>query len=879
MVCPVSELAALNPLRYEMYATSAAESRWPSRLVRAAARPLCALLPFALLLSEFPSTVAMAATSPAFPTRFPTISGISLFVIVKPNGTIAVMGDPELLPIGDGSERDEKRHIAAPIAVRGVSGVAAAAVAGEHAVLLMSDGTLQAWGETCAALGIYDDAHQVLRSPQRLPLKDVVEVAVTDHTSAAILKNGRVVVWGAKGNGAMGIGDYKKIDQFCVKPRYVHIGNVVHLAAGSSHMLALLKDGTVGAFGNNVHSGVLGDGTELERLVPVPVRGLTDVIEIAAGDSRSYALQRNGTVWQWGKELSPAPVAVKGLGKAVHLWAKRAYAIVQVADGSFWGWGEGYNGVLASGSADKVYPTPIKVANAGSFATLAAVHDAVFAWRDDNTLWGWGQHGFTLSGAAVRGTSGVAVPLLKWDGADRFEPAGPQTSTRSSTSVAASAASAGQVNHSMQAVADKASAKSLQVVAARGATLSVTGRDGTVYRLTLPPKALPKDAIVTLTPLTGIKGIPGQIAHYGVDIAPAGTELLRFATLEILPTTPLPKTAWWLQHTGTPDHLTARVGHPLKGGRGMFLTHFSGGSAMTGSTETNIGLQCGLGPDRANPNAMTPWLECARNVVEWDYIAGLIGEAVFDGKMQTITSMLEQSNKDDLARAIEQAEQRTRQKAAETDEVAAQGRLEDMDRIHDALVAAINDERVAELSGREPNPDLFKPLLTYAKAVISKCDSQPVPVKAFLSLARDSELLGQEVSGKDFSRCLCSGPEKPAQFCTGSYEAKGQLGEVSFSGTVCDLRQPYHLEAVSPVASFPLNFQPSSEQAGQLQYAGTMVIRGRPVHFDGTGHYDIVGGDAPKAIAFQGTNCDEPGACHPFRATIDLQRNDKPCTH
>ena len=67
------------------------------------------------------------------------------------------------------------------------------------------------------------------------------------------------------------------------------LANVTAIAAGSQHVLALLSDGTVWAWGNNAY-GQLGDGTVTDRHAPVEVLGVSNVVAIAAGAHHSLAL-------------------------------------------------------------------------------------------------------------------------------------------------------------------------------------------------------------------------------------------------------------------------------------------------------------------------------------------------------------------------------------------------------------------------------------------------------------------------------------------------------------------------------------------------------------------------------------------------------------
>jgi len=77
------------------------------------------------------------------------------------------------------------------------------------------------------------------------------------------------------------------------------MADVVAIAGGGYHTLALRGDGKVRAWGNN-EGGQLGDGTATGRLTPVQVQGMTDVTAIAGGGCHTMALRRDGTVWAWG---------------------------------------------------------------------------------------------------------------------------------------------------------------------------------------------------------------------------------------------------------------------------------------------------------------------------------------------------------------------------------------------------------------------------------------------------------------------------------------------------------------------------------------------------------------------------------------------------
>lgn len=67
------------------------------------------------------------------------------------------------------------------------------------------------------------------------------------------------------------------------------IATAVNIGAGRLHSLAIEKDRSVWAWGDN-DFGQLGDGTTTDRLKPVRVTGVTGGEEVAGGRDYSVAL-------------------------------------------------------------------------------------------------------------------------------------------------------------------------------------------------------------------------------------------------------------------------------------------------------------------------------------------------------------------------------------------------------------------------------------------------------------------------------------------------------------------------------------------------------------------------------------------------------------
>jgi hypothetical protein len=118
---------------------------------------------------------------------------------------------------------------------------------------------------------------------------------------------------------------------------------------------------------------------------------------------------------------------------------------------------------------------------------------------------------------------------------------------------------------------DSAHAVSSLVTSAGGGTLTATGANGTRYTLAIPAGALVSDETITMTPVSSVAGSPLGSLVGAVQLTPGGLQLLKSATLTIVPpaTVNTRNLAGFNAYEGGQD-----LGlYPLDNGRGFFLSH------------------------------------------------------------------------------------------------------------------------------------------------------------------------------------------------------------------------------------------------------------------------------------------------------------------
>jgi len=166
--------------------------------------------------------------------------------------------------------------------------VSAAAVGDGANYYITSSGALFVKGS--AHRGQYGDGR--LKSTKRFVQTATDARQITAHTGHAILLKASGDVLGTGGNiygpvGRHGLGDkavrWSKI-----------LSGARSIATGSSHSLAIRKDGTLMAWGSSY-------GPE-----PKPV--MSNAVAVAAGSRTTIALRRDGSLWQWSGGHKPRKI-------------------------------------------------------------------------------------------------------------------------------------------------------------------------------------------------------------------------------------------------------------------------------------------------------------------------------------------------------------------------------------------------------------------------------------------------------------------------------------------------------------------------------------------------------------------------------------------
>ncbi len=291
-----------------------------------------------------------------------------------------------------------------------------------HGLALSSSGVVFAWGwNIVGQLGNGSTNGSDVPVRVRLPGGTrVTGISAGFAHSVAVTSTGAVLAWGKNYNGDLGNGSTTDSD-VPVKVSLPPGTQVIAIAAGSEHSLAVTSTGAVLAWGYNA-DGQLGNGGTGSSNVPVNVSlpAGTNVTAVAAGALHSLAVTSTGAVLAWGYNAdgelgdggttnSDVPVMVKlpagtkvtavaaggspeGVGGATF---GPGHSLALTASGAVLAWGYNTDGELGNGgTASSDVPVKVKLPAGTKVTAVAAGELHSLAVTSRGTVLAWGGNNF-----------------------------------------------------------------------------------------------------------------------------------------------------------------------------------------------------------------------------------------------------------------------------------------------------------------------------------------------------------------------------------------------------------------------------------------------------------------------------------------------------
>ncbi|XP_057578758.1 probable E3 ubiquitin-protein ligase HERC1 isoform X12 [Hippopotamus amphibius kiboko] len=251
-----------------------------------------------------------------------------------------------------------------------------------HTLAFTTEGEVFSWGDgDYGKLGHGNSSTQKYPKLIQGPLQGKVVVCVSAgyRHSASVTEDGELYTWGEGDFGRLGHGDSNSRN---IPTLVKDISNVGEVSCGSSHTIALSKDGrTVWSFGGG-DNGKLGHGDTNRVYKPKVIEALQGMFirKVCAGSQSSLALTSTGQVYAWGcgaclgcgsseaTALRPKLIEELAATRIVDISIGDSHCLALSHDNEVYAWGNNSMGQCGQGNSTGPITKPKKVSGLDGIA-------------------------------------------------------------------------------------------------------------------------------------------------------------------------------------------------------------------------------------------------------------------------------------------------------------------------------------------------------------------------------------------------------------------------------------------------------------------------------------------------------------------------------
>ena len=299
-------------------------------------------------------------------------------------------------------------------------------------VTLKANGEVWSYGYNgYGQLGTGDTSNKIL--PTYTGINGIMQIALGNEHTVAVDKDGHVWTWGYNNYGQLGNGTTGGVSTEKVQVKSPDgegvLENIISVAAGNSYSVALDKDGNVYTWGYNGY-GQLGLGDGNYRALPVKVDSLQGIIKIKAGNVSTFAIDNNNKLWSAGYNgygnlgdgttgNKTSFVKIDALENVADVSASPINStIVLLLDGTVWGFGNNANNALTN--VGGAIPQQLQGPD-GALDNVTAIgtgYYSGYAITSEEKVVAWGMNNYSQLASGDTSTKSVPVFMKDKDGND-----------------------------------------------------------------------------------------------------------------------------------------------------------------------------------------------------------------------------------------------------------------------------------------------------------------------------------------------------------------------------------------------------------------------------------------------------------------------------
>ena len=296
---------------------------------------------------------------------------------VHATGEVSCWGDNWEGEFGNG-ESGPGIQSAVPVKASGVADAVAVASGYNHTCALREGGKVSCWGNNefgqvgngvdfvSEAL----DGSLIVDPVEVVSLDDAIAVSAGGAYSCALRETGEISCWGTNTYGQLG-----NIQATFSNPTPLPVSGIddaVVIAAGAGHICAVRQGGSISCLGSNIY-GELGNGQSVQfSSEQVKVAGIDDAVDVSSAIYHSCVLHSTSEVSCWGRfwkgqagdaatgDTPPVPIKVDGITDAIDIAAGNLISCAaRENEEEVLCWGRLINSEITENEDGQISPVPI----------------------------------------------------------------------------------------------------------------------------------------------------------------------------------------------------------------------------------------------------------------------------------------------------------------------------------------------------------------------------------------------------------------------------------------------------------------------------------------------------------------------------------------